>query len=302
MSEIAVVIVNWNGGGLAVDSVASIAAQDARPDVWLVDNGSTDGSLVAIETACPSVKVIRNGRNLGYAAAVNQGLAAAVGARYVLFANNDVVLPDRASLGRTAAYMTAHPEVNGVCGRYEFPDGSFQLFYAQLPSEFDMVVTWGIGRHLTWLLFHGRSREYYLVDRDWSVPMTLEQPAFSCVLMRAEAMRRVGTLDEQFPIFFNDVDYCWRWREQGLTWHYLPDWRVIHDQSHTSEHIPLLRAELAGSAMRFARKHFSGASRLRICLAILLEAAWRKVRHGDLRVPLLSVWRGRLFHVAVSES
>ena len=97
MSEIAVVVVNWNGGGVAVESVASIAAQDAAPDVWLVDNGSTDGSLAAIESACPSVKVIRNGRNLGYAAAVNQGLAAAAGARYVLLANNDVVLPDRAS-------------------------------------------------------------------------------------------------------------------------------------------------------------------------------------------------------------
>src|SRR5262249_25915453 len=218
MSDIAVVVVNWNGGEIAVESVASIAAQDAGPDVWLVDNGSADGSLAAIERRCPLVHVIRNKGNVGYAAAVNQGLAAAGGAQYVLLANNDVALPDRGSLGRAVAYMAAHPEVNGVCGRYEFPDGSFQLFYAQLPTAFDMIVTWGVGRHLTWLLFHGRSREYCLVDRDWSRPMTLEQPAFSCVLMRAEAMRRVGALDEQFPIFFNDIDYCWRWREHGLTW------------------------------------------------------------------------------------
>lgn len=302
MSEVAVIVVNWNGGEMAVEAVRSLAAQDAAPDVWVVDNASTDGSLAAIASACPAAKIIRNSRNVGYAAAVNQGLAAAAGARYVVLANNDIRVPDPASLGRAARCMDADPEVNGVCGRYEYPDGSFQLFYSQLPTAFDMVVSWGIGRHLTWLLFHGRSREYYLVDRDWSRPMTLEQPAFSCVMMRADAVRRVGVLDEQFPIFFNDVDYCWRWREHGLTWHYRPDWRIVHDQSRTSERIPLVRAELAGSAMRFARKHFTGARRRRICLAIMLEAAWRALRHGDLRVPLGSIWRGRLFHVAVPES
>ena len=127
--------------------------------------------------------------------------------------------------------MDTHPDVNGVCGRYEYPDGAFQRFYSQLPTEFDMIVTWGVGRHITPLLFHRRSREYYLVDRDFTQPMTIEQPAFSCVLMRGDAVRQVGALDERFPIFFNDIDYCWRWREHGLTWHYLPDWRIVHDKS-----------------------------------------------------------------------
>jgi N-acetylglucosaminyl-diphospho-decaprenol L-rhamnosyltransferase len=297
MADIAVIVLNWNGGRLAVDSVGSFVAQTVEADVWVIDNGSTDGSCEAIARACPQARMIRNDRNRGYAPAVNQGLAAAGPARYVVLANNDIILRDRQSIERVVAYMDAHPDVHGVCGRYEYPDGRFQRFYTQLPTEFDMIVTWGVGRHLHALLQAPRSREYYLADRDFDRPMTLEQPAFSCVLMRGDTLRRVGWLDEQFTIFFNDVDYCWRWRQHGLTWHYLPEWRIVHDQSSATRRLPLLSAELAGSAVRFANKSFTGASRWRIRTAIVLEAAWRKLLHRDFPVSLASIWRGELFHV-----
>ena len=300
MAEVAVIMPNWNGGRLAVDSVGSFVSQTVKPEVWVTDNGSIDGSSEAIAKACPQVRMIRNDRNRGYAPAVNQGLIAAGPARFVVLANNDIILRDRASLERVIAYMEAHPDVHGVCGRYEYPDGRLQRFYTQLPTEFDMIVTWGIGRHLHALLHAPRSREYYLVDRNFDRPMTIEQPAFSCVLLRGETLRRVGLLDEAFAIFFNDVDYCWRWRQHGLTWHYLPDWRIVHDQSSATRRLPLLSAELAGSAVRFANKHFSGGSRWRIRAAIVLEAAWRKLRHRDFPVSLASIWRGQLFHADVT--
>jgi N-acetylglucosaminyl-diphospho-decaprenol L-rhamnosyltransferase len=299
MNEFAVVILNWNGGRLAVESVASFVSQTVEPEVWVIDNGSTDGSCEAIAAACPQAHLIRNGQNRGYAPAVNQGLAAAGPSRYIVLANNDVILPERDSLARVAEYGDGHPEVNGMCGRYEYPDGSFQRYYLQLPTEFNMIVTWGVGRHVHPLFHAPRSREFYLADRDFERPMTMEQPAFSCVVMRSEAVRQVGFLDEQFAIFFNDVDYCWRWRQHGLTWHYLPAWRIVHDQSFTARRLPLLSAELAGSAMLFANKHFTGASRWRIRVAILLEAAWRKFLNRDFPAPLRSIWRGNLFHAEV---
>ena len=74
MNEFAVVIVNWNGGRLAVDSVGSFVTQTVEPEVWVIDNGSTDGSCEAIAVACPQAHLIRNEHNRGYAPAVNQGL------------------------------------------------------------------------------------------------------------------------------------------------------------------------------------------------------------------------------------
>jgi GT2 family glycosyltransferase len=266
----------------------------------MVDNASTDGSIDDIIRAFPSVHVIRNERNRGYAAAVNQGLSAALPFQYVLLANNDVVMRDPDALARVVAYMDAHPEAAGACGRYEYPDGGFQRFYNQLPTEFDLIVSWGIGRHVTPLLTGSRSRRYYLVDADFDRPMTIEQPAFSCVLMRRSAFEAVGELDEAFPIFFNDVDYCWRWRAHGFTWQYLPDWHICHAHGHTTGRLPKLNAELAGSAMRFTLKYFRGAAAVRIRIAIVLEAAWRKLLHGDFEPSLASVWRGDLFHAEPS--
>jgi N-acetylglucosaminyl-diphospho-decaprenol L-rhamnosyltransferase len=300
MSDIAVIMANWNGGPLAVESVGSFLAQTAPLDVWVIDNGSTDGSCEAIARAWPRAMMIRNDRNRGYAPAVNQGLAAAGPVRYVVLANNDILLRDPHALARLTAYMDAHPAVHGVCGRYEYPDGRFQRFYTRLPTEFDMIVTWGVGRHLHSLLHAPRSRRYYLADSDFERPMEIEQPAFSCVLIRGDTLRMVGLLDEQFAIFFNDVDYCWRWRQHGLTWHYLPDWRIVHDQSATTRRLPLLSAELAGSAVRFTNKYFTGASRWRIRAAIVAEAAWRKVRHRDFPPSLASIWHGELFHTELT--
>jgi GT2 family glycosyltransferase len=300
MGDLAVIMLNWNGGDVAVESVGSMVHQTIAPSIWMTDNGSTDGSIETIAAKHPQVHIIRNDRNRGYTRAVNQGLLAAGQPDYILLANNDVVLREPESLARVVAYLDAHPDVNGACGRYEYPSGEFQRFYNQLPTEFDLVVSWGFGRHLRPLLFGKRSRTYYLSDRDFDRPMTIEQPAFSCVLMRGDACRRVGFLDEEFPIFFNDVDYCWRWREHGFTWHYLPDWRIVHVHGHTMRRLPRLSAELSGSAVRFARKYFPGASGWRIRAAITLEAAWQKYIHRAFPADIGAVWRGELFHADTS--
>jgi GT2 family glycosyltransferase len=302
MGDVAVIMLNWNGGDVAVESVGSMVHQTMVPSIWLTDNGSTDGSIETIAATYPQVHIIRNDRNRGYTRGVNQSLVAAGEPKYVVLANNDVILREPTSLARAVEYMDAHPDVNGVCGRYEYPSGEFQRFYNQLPTEFDLIVSWGAGRHLRPLLFGRRSRTYCLTDRDFDRPMTIEQPAFACVLMRGDACRRVGFLDEAFPIFFNDVDYCWRWREHGFTWHYLPDWHIVHVHGHSTRKLPKLTAELSGSAVRFARKYFPGASGWRIRTAITLEAAWQKYVHRAFPADIGAVWRGDLFHADTSGS
>lgn len=297
MPEIFAVMVNWNGGAMAVEAARSVAAQTPAPSLWVVDNGSRDGSDEAIARACPAARLLRNERNLGFAAANNQALRLFLAeADYVLLINNDALLPAPDSLARAVRHLEEHPEVHGVVGRYVFPDGGFQKFYNQLPTPFDLAVTWGFGRHLRRLRDSRRTRRFHLSDADFGRPLSVEQPAFACVLMRAESMRAVGLLDERFPIFFNDVDYCWRWRERGFGWRYLPDWPVVHAKSQSTARIGgLLNAEFASTAARFARKHFSAAGAFTVLCSLVAEAAWRKYRHGDVPVALRDIWRGRLF-------
>jgi len=153
---------------------------------------------------------------------------------------------------------------------------------------------WGLGRHLPYLLRSRPMAAYYAYDRDLTKPVSLERPAFSCVILRRKCALTVGLMDEQFPIFFNDVDYCWRWREQGWDWLYLPDWKIIHyTSSSTSRMGDLYALELTTSAVRFARKHFSPISATLIRLAIVLETAYRKHYHGDvIPASMRAIWRG----------
>src|SRR5262245_37836265 len=127
--RVAAVMPNWNGGELAVRSAESVLAQDARPTLWLVDNGSTDGSVEQV-LALPSadrVRLIRNPANYGYARANNQALVG-LNADFILLVNNDVILPDPDAVSRVVARMRSDPLIAGACGRYEYPDGSFQHF------------------------------------------------------------------------------------------------------------------------------------------------------------------------------
>lgn len=297
MKSILAVMVNWNGGDLAVESARSVLAQTSRVRLWIVDNDSKDGSLEAMVKACPSARITRNQRNTGFAFANNQVLRSLPpDVDWVLLVNNDVILPDPGSLQRLVESAGDDPSIQGFCGRYEYPDGRFQHFYNQLPDPLILMTQCGVLRHIPGMLTSKRMRRYVVADRDFEKPMTLEQPAFSCVLARASAVRQLGGFDEQFPIFFNDIDFCWRWRQQGWTWHYRPDWRIIHHKSTSTSRLGgLLQAEMSGSAVRFVRKHLHPFTATAACASIGLELLYRQLRYRDLPVPVAEVCRGKVF-------
>ena len=298
MPRVAVITPNWNGGDLAVESARSVMKQALATKLFLVDNGSRDGSGRAIAAALPGVELVENAENLGFAAAVNQGLRLAQGFEYTLLLNNDVVFQSERDLIEPLEYLERNESAQGVCGRYEYPDGRFQRFYNQLPTPFDLAAYWGFGRHLPGALQSASLRRFLCVDVDFTKEVELEQPAFTCIVCRTSALRAVGELDEQFPIFFNDVDYCWRWRASGRTFRYLPDWRIVHHQSaSTSKLGGKLYSEMAGSVARFAMKHYSRRDAALVRASLVAEATFRRLRHNDFDSPIAGVWRGDLVFI-----
>jgi GT2 family glycosyltransferase len=188
--------------------------------------------------------------------------------------------------------------VQGVCGRYEYPDGRFQHFYNRLPTPFSLAAYWGVGRHVPSARQSTSVRRFFYLDFDFSKAGELEQPGFTCVLCRTSALSKVGEFDEQFPIFFNDVDYCWRWRERGWSFHYLPDWHIVHHQnSSTSKLGQKIYAEMAGSISRFAIKHYSPRDAAFVRASLTAEAAYRRLRHHDFGSSVAGVWRGDLVFI-----
>lgn len=300
MKRVAAIMVNWNGGSVAVESAISITNQSVQPELIVVDNASTDGFAHKIKESCPSARIVWNNENIGFAAANNQALRECNDFEYILLINNDALLPQQDGMEKIIAYLDNHPHVHGACGRYEYPDGEFQRFYNQLPTLFDLIVYYGIARHFRPLLRSPKLSRYFALDRDFTKPMSLEQPGFACVLMRGECVRQVGLMDESFPILFNDVDYCWRWREKGFSWLYFPKWRIIHHKGKSQFKTGTrVNADAAISVVRFARKHFSSVAATALRISVTAEAAWRKYRHGDMPVSIIDVWRGKhYFHNA----
>jgi GT2 family glycosyltransferase len=289
-------MVNWNGGDMAVKCARSIIAQDVDMRLIVVDNASTDGSPDAIQEACPNALIVRNNTNRGYAPANNQGLKHIGSAEYVLWVNNDTLLLDPNGLAAVIRAVETDASIRGVCGRYEYPDGRFQRYYNQLPTFLNMLVTWGAGKYIRRLRNSRRTSHYVCADVDFEAPATIEQPAFACVLTRADCVRALGDMDESLPIYFNDVDYCWRWRDRGWTWHYFPSWHIAHHHGASVARLgDLSRAELASSAVRFARKHFSRLESFVIRLSICLELVWKRIRDREARVRIRDVWKGRPF-------
>ena len=115
MERASIVIVNWNAGAVLHDCLAAVFASDCvgRDQVIVVDNASTDGSQCQLTATYPTLEVIQNSRNVGFAPAVNQGLRAARG-EFAVLLNPDVVLGPYA-LFRLIEFMTEHPEA-GVAG------------------------------------------------------------------------------------------------------------------------------------------------------------------------------------------
>lgn len=211
MTAVSVLIVNWNGEALLPECLASVRAQQGCGEVetLVVDNGSTDASLALLARDWPEVRVMRNRVN-NYAGANNLGVEASR-APFVLLLNSDARLGDGA-LARLVAALAADENVAGVMPKIVYPDG--RLYTTGVTETPD-------------LYWHDRDHaERDAGQRD--VPEDLFALSGCCALHRKTAWDAVGGLDEDFHMYYEDVEFSLRLRERGYRLRYEPRARVVH--------------------------------------------------------------------------
>jgi GT2 family glycosyltransferase len=254
--DLSVVIANRDTKALLAQCLESIRGlPDAvRVEVIVVDNGSTDGSPEMVADLYPHVHLIRNPTNTGFAIANNQGLALARG-RYLMLLNSDTVVRPCA-LDRLVRFLDEHPEV-GACGpTLRYPSGDVQR------SCFSFESPW---RHLCDMLAVGRifprsrlfANQQFRFDHrhtaavDWLIGAAL--------VVRREALDRVGPLDERFRIHCNDSDWCYRIRRAGYEVYFVHDAEIVHHSGVTLRQESLredIEAELVRNLLAYHRKHY----------------------------------------------
>jgi GT2 family glycosyltransferase len=219
------VIVSYNSATYLEACLRSLSVAAATFDLTtvLVDNASQDGSAHLARSL--GAKVIGNGRNIGFARAVNQGLAVR-SADYVLFLNPDVVL-ERRTLTELMAKLD-DPRVGATGPCTADPNGSQNTdgYYLKAPSLRQVFIFYTrlVPSPLSRLL---RCR-IYEECRLGAVDRPVEQIPGACLLTRSDVLATVGLLDEAYPIWFEDVDWCQRAKKAGYQLWYVGSATATH--------------------------------------------------------------------------
>lgn len=233
----------------------------------MVDNGSIDQTTKIIEELYPQVNLIQNKKNLGYAKANNQGIEEAKG-EYILLLNPDTqVLEDALSL--MYEFMEENPKIGALGPKLLNPNKTIQSSCREFPTFSTLIWEFtGLSRLFPKSRVFGRWRMGYF---DFDEPREVEQPMGSCLMFRRETLEDVGVFDENFVMFFNDVDLCFRIKKKGWKIYFYPEAKVIHHKGASTRKAKAKMIWLSHLAFyKFFKKHKTGlANRLLLFLFLI---------------------------------
>lgn len=284
MVTLSVIIVNWNAGPALAECLGSLLASDPwgrEMEVLLVDNASTDGSQRDAARAYPALTLVQNGENRGFARATNQGLRVARGETALLL-NPDVVLT-RTAIPHLAAFLAAHPEAAVVGPKLLNHDGTVQGSARRDPS----LWTGLFGRSAVLTRLFPRNplsqRELPSLLHSGEEPLEVDWVSGACFMVRRAAYERVGLMDERFFLYWEDADWCLRFRRAGWKVYYVPAASAVHRVGVSRARRPVRSAiDFHRSAYYFYRKHYlpSPAHPMMVVLVggLLLHLAFRLVQ------------------------
>lgn len=224
--SLSIIIVSYNTKELTLEALASVfvSTQELKLDVIIVDNNSTDGSVAAIRKQFGKrVELIENTENVGFAKANNQGLAIAKG-EYLLLLNSDVIVHAQA-----LDHMVSALEKNHLFGVISCmlvnKDGTYQPQGGALPNLFNIAWWWlwpfpGTPPLIAAYQDRREPKGEVLVERGWV--------GGTAMMMRREAYKRMGGLDEQIFMYAEDIDYCIRVHHDGYRIGILPTAFITH--------------------------------------------------------------------------
>lgn len=265
VADLSICIVNWNTRDPLIQCLTSVAqgTEGVDYEIMIIDNASTDGSVLAVQEGFPQVKLTVNSSNLGFAKAANQAIIESKG-RYVLLLNPDTRPLDNA-IGKMIEFMEEHPEAGAMGPRLVLPDGRPQ------PYSFGCDPTLGylLRRGLNLLLHKGCLHDWgteEIREADWVSGASL--------ILRRRALEETGLLDENFFLYFEDNDLCLRLRQKGWKVYFNPLTEVVHLGGESVVKNEPARAEYYHSLLYFYSKHYG---KLKTAILIILWPLYRRL-------------------------
>jgi GT2 family glycosyltransferase len=215
----------------------------------------------------PSVNIIENSENRGFAAANNLGIASSYG-RYVLLLNSDTIVLDGV-ISKMVAFADSHTEAAVVGCRVLNPDKTLQPTCFMFPS---LLNLWLEATYLYKLFpqnrFFGREQMTW-----WNRSDAREVDVITgcCMLVRREAIEQVGMMDEKFFMYGEETDWCYRFKRAGWKVIFSPAGEIIHLGGQSTNRVrEEMNIRLRTSILRFIKKHHGWFSHKAACLIMIL--------------------------------
>jgi len=223
--RLSIIIVNYNGGSYILNCLQSVETHIKKDcEIIVVDNHSEDGSPERIKSKYPHIRFIENYKNLGFAAANNQGARVASG-KFLLLLNPDAYLTT--SLDGALDMMDADPLIGVLGCKIVNPDKTTQLTIGLDHHPLRLILSWfGIGRLFPFDIFHRVKSD----ERHYSYTHEADWVSGAFLLTRKNKWSQLGGLDENYFMYMEDVDYCKRVKCHGNKVIFYSGAVVVHDE------------------------------------------------------------------------
>ncbi|WP_337872292.1 glycosyltransferase [Ignavibacterium sp.] len=259
MTDLSIIIVNYNVKEFLKNLLHSIlkASQSLSTEIIVVDNASTDGSVEMLKEKFPDVKLIANKENLGFGKANNIGLKHATG-KYILLINPDTLVAED-TFTKLIQFFQNHPEAGMVGCKILNPDGTLQLACRRsFPGPWtSFTKVTGLSTLFPKSKLFAR---YNLTYLDENQTYEVDAISGSFMMMRKEVYDMFGGFDEQFFMYGEDLDFCYRIQKAGFKIFYVHTTQIIHYKGESTKRSSLDETKVFYNAMHlFVKKHFASS-------------------------------------------
>jgi len=310
--QVSIIIVNYNVRDFLHHALISLqkATKGIRSEIIVVDNASDDGSTEMLRKRFPNVTLIASKQNLGFAQANNVALKRARGA-FLLLINPDTVVQED-TLRAMLEFFRTTPEAGLAGCKILNPDGTFQLACRRsFPTPWvAFTKIFGLSKLFPRSNWFGKYNLTYLSPEE---TYEVDAVSGSFMMVRKEVFEKVGGLDEEFFMYGEDLDWCYRIQQAGWKIFYVPLTQIIHYKGESTRRSSLDEIQTFYDAMRrFVKKHFGRSPFLRIILRagimLTLLSSLVKSLLNPVRLALVDfilvdvslvfaeyIWRGEVF-------
>lgn len=294
--DVSIIIVNYNTRAMTLQALESIfcSETDNCYEVILVDNSSSDDSVASIRGLFPCVQIIENRSNVGFATANNQGIRISSG-RYVLLLNSDTRI-ERGTLQSIIEFMDEQPLAGASGCKVLLPDGQLDPackrgFPTPLTSLFYVS---GVARLCPRSAVLNRYHMGHLSADDTNA---VDAIVGAFMVVRRNVIDQVGLLDEEYFMYGEDIDWCYRIKQAGWQVYYYPQTQIMHYKGgSSSRRPPWLVREFYRAMLLFYKKHYQHMYNPLVSIAVRagigLAMSLALIRNSVKRARVIGAGRG----------